>query len=217
MRHWNMRCRWRTAAFFGLAACVIPLVGCAPAGLPQPLTQQELDSIVARDNDARWNFYFADRPEVDRPTVQRLGYITPAAAADFYSRCIAARGFDTDYVYKVGLEVGLEPSLQIAADLAYYTCVAEYPVDPLAKGYLSFDQLNYVYDYYLDRLAPCLRSLGYLQPAAPARADFLVGSFNGKSWNPYAEVRVPADNPTWRLIDERCPPLPASVFGQRHP
>ena len=213
-----MRVRWRAAVGLGLAASAVFLAGCAPiAGQPQPLTQQEIDAIVARDNDYRWEFYFANRPDVVRPVVERRGYVSPGVAADFYAKCRSSDGFDTAYVYRVGLEFGLDPKTQTAAYLAYYTCAAQYPVDPIARGFLSTDQLGFMYDYYAQRLAPCLRSLGFTVPEPPQRGRFIAASFNGDSWNPYDGVTLARSSPVWRLIDERCPPLPAGVYGTRHP
>ena len=194
------------------------LAACAPTtGLPRPLSQQEIDGIVARDNDYRWEFYFANRPDVARPVVERRGYVAPGLAADFYAKCLSTGGFDMAYVYGVGLEFGLDPATQTAAYLAYYICAAQYPVDPIARGFLSPDQLGFMYDYYVQRLTPCLRSLGYTVPQAPQRGDFIAASFNGDSWNPYDGVALAVSSPVWTLIDERCPPLPAQTYGTRHP
>lgn len=181
------------------------------------MSQQQVDEIVAQENDYRWSFYFGSRPEVVRPDIQRLGYISAANASRFYAECLAAAGVDSNYVYGVGLAFGLAPETQEAAYLAYYTCTAQYPVDPLDRGYLSRDQLAFMYDYYSNRLTPCLRTFGFTIADPPDRSEFLVASYNGDSWDPYRELALPGDSPLWNLIDARCPPLPAGVYGQRHP
>ena len=206
-----------TAAGVAIMASAALLTGCAPhTELPAPLTQQQLDAIVAADNDARWSFLFADRTDVVRPQVQRIDYVTPQKAEAIYKNCLSSTGVDLDYVFGFGNYTS-DPTGLTAAYLAYYTCVAEYPIDPRAIGYLSAAQLDYMYDYFTERLAPCLRSLGYHVDPAPPRSAFAGTSFNGSAWDPYDDVHPVPGKYSWALIDEQCPPLPAQTYGLRHP
>jgi hypothetical protein len=197
-----------------LTGCV--LTGCASTTLPAPLSQSQVDAIVAHDNDARWAFFFGDRPEVVQPQVARIDYVSPGKSEALYKKCLAHAGVDPEYIYGFGT-YNTDPSGQTQAFIAYYTCVAEHPVNPIAIGFLSDAQLGYMYDYYQQRLAPCLRSLGYDVPPAPGRQEFIDATYNGGSWDPYQEVHPTPGRHSWDFIDAQCPPLPSQVFGQRHP
>jgi hypothetical protein len=175
-----------------------------------------MDAITAADNDARWSFFFGDRPDVARPQVDRLGYVAPQDAEALYKKCLATAGVNPDYIYGFGA-YDSDPVGQTAAYIAYYTCVAQYPVNPISVGFLSQAQLGFMYDYFTGRLVPCLRSLGYYVAPPPPRRAFVDGLFNGATWDPYADVHPPAGRHSWDFIDERCPPLPAETYGPRHP
>ncbi|MCU1579309.1 MAG: hypothetical protein JWP19_1513 [Rhodoglobus sp.] len=200
-----------------VAASVAVLAGCAPDSHPPAgLTQSQVDAIIAADNDARWSFFFEDRPDVARPQVDRLGYVAPRDAEAFYKKCLTTAGVNPDYIYGFGA-YDQDPAGQTATYLAYYTCVAQYPVNPISVGFLSQAQLGFVYDYFVGRLAPCLRSLGYQVAAPPSKRAFVGGSVNGSTWDPYAGVHPTPGPHSWAFIDERCPPLPAETYGTRHP
>lgn len=200
-----------------LLAAVGTLAGCAATPPPPaPLSQQQLDEITSADNDARWQFLFGARTDVARPQVTRLGYVAAGKAEAFYKRCLDAAGVNQDYVYGFGSGAG-DPQGLTAAYLAYYVCVAQHPVDPISVGFLSDAQLGFEYDYFVTRLAPCLRSLGYAVPTPPTREQFVGTSFTGRGWDPYAQVHPQPGRHSWDFVDEACPPLPAGVYGPRHP
>ncbi|MEO8095116.1 MAG: hypothetical protein ABI632_09295 [Pseudolysinimonas sp.] len=195
---------------------LLSLAGCASPAPPAPLSQAQVDAITAADNDARWSFFFGERPDVARPHVTRLGYLDPHSAESFYKKCLVDAGVNPDDIFGFGI-YDVDPTGLTEAYLTYYVCVAEYPVNPIAIGYLSTPQLGFMYDYYSTRLAPCLLALGYSVEPAPRRAAFVDGSFNGSGWDPYADVHPTPGKHSWDFIDERCPPLPVAVYGHRHP
>lgn len=209
-----MRARWALAAV--ALAVVLPLAtGCTAPVTPAPLTQRQLDAITAADNDSRWAFFFGDRPDVQRPDVHRLAYVPSHKAEAYYKSCLRAANVDPDLVY--GFAAYDSGPVATRAYLEYYTCVAEFPVNPLEIGYLSRAQLDFMYDYYTDRLAPCLRLLGYQVTAPPPREEFVATALPGQAWDPYARVHPIPGKFSWAAIDARCPPLPAGTYGTPHP
>ena len=198
-----------------LIAVTLLATGCAARVTPPPLTQAQLDAITAADNDSRWAFFFGDRTDVTRPDVHRVAYLPSNTAETYYKSCLRAANVDPEGIY--GFAAYDSGPVGTRAYLVYYTCVAEFPVNPLDIGYLSRAQLDFMYDYYTTRLAPCLRLLGYAVTAAPPREEFAATALPGQAWDPYSEVHPAPGKYSWATIDEACPPLPAGTYGTRHP
>ena len=98
-----------------------------------------------------------------------------------------------------------EPNQQ----LAFYRCAAEHPVNPEAE-LLTDDQLNYIYDYYLQALVPCMVLNGFPPSTAPTRVEFfaLAGQ-----WSPYYSVDVGLSGIQYEEIEQTCGPERPQLYG----
>lgn len=89
--------------------------------------------------------------------------------------------------------------------LAIYTCAARYPLSPVYTQEATASQLAYLYEYYVDELMPCLRSLQYTVVDVPSEQVFIESD---GMWSPYASLALaPAE---YRIANESCPSAPDS-------
>jgi hypothetical protein len=206
-----------------LAASMLLLAGCASAAAPPPgLTDDQLDALTQRDLDGRWD---ALRMPIPKPEVQRVQYTTSDNWSMTQVACLIDQGLDAHEVSGGFAVDGFQPGNAAASDpyaisVAMWTCLAEYPRDVRSSGYLSDAQVLYMYDYFADRLAPCLRLLGYHPAPAPDRAGYVADVRSGLYWSPYyADPLHPivSEVADWDRIDLQCPPLPDDPYWAYRP
>ena len=78
---------------------------------------------------------------------------------------------------------------------------------PPPYGLFSEEQLNFLYDYFLEVTVPCLEANGVAVPALPSREDFLVPSTQLKQvWIPYYSLEM--DGNVAFLMTDRCRYVP---------
>lgn len=211
------RVRRRTISGLGLAACLMLLAGCAvgtPASLE--LTASERADFAAQRNDLRWERFFADRDDVIRPAVEVVRYVSPERANRMWAGCVNNAGFEEVHEYGDSISFGVDASEVDAAYLAFYRCTAQYPIEPTAVGYLSQRQLGNLFDYYANRLIPCLALAGYPVALDGTREQFIALGVDGREPNPYDVIDVPS-SAAWRSLDLRCPPPSETAYGALHP
>lgn len=208
------------SAALALAASVLLLAGCATATpIPPGITDAEAEEVVAENLAEQWtSIYHGQAGEM--PRVERVAFTTPDTWSSAQVSCLVAAGIDAAEV-SGGFSVsgdGSVPEDQIRN--SQFTCLAEYPVDPRSLGYLSAPQALYAYDYFTQRLAPCLHLLGYRTPLAPDRLAYAGQLRAGIVWTPYALGAGPPLEATpeqWEIINAKCPPLPATPFASLQP
>jgi len=187
-----------------LIAAALLLTGCAtPTSAPKGgLTQAELAEYQAAATDRMWRFTGLDdslRPEVEVTTVELVEWI---ALMD---------GCNQETITD-------DPEMQTEQAVAQYACRARHQLSPEALGLLNTAQLDYLYDYYQDRLIPCLRSRDVFVPDVPTRVQATdVGRFGGYPWNPYNGIvdfvrEDPDDVATWH----NCPAFPPDEVFDQH-
>lgn len=104
---------------------------------------------------------------------------------------------------------------------AHWTCRQQFPIDPDSPDVsfvLSHEQAEYLYDYYEQRLIPCLESHGVGLDGVMSREHYLATPWAWWSWSPYAAVTpAPATTAALTELQELCerPPvsLPIIVYG----
>ena len=191
--------RWMPLA----AVLALLLTGCAAERTAPPggLSPQELRTYHSSVADRMWRFTGLDdalRPEVSFVTSDLKGWVE---AMD-----VCWESFDVD-----------DPKAQPELAVKLYACRAHTQQTAETLGLLNTAQLDYLYDYYQDRLIPCMRSRGLDINDVMSRADATdVGRFASYPWNPYSGIRDfvredPDDVATWRM----CPAFPPDeVFNQ---
>lgn len=88
-----------------------------------------------------------------------------------------------------------------AAQRVFYVCVATYAAPNETDAVLSDAQLNYIYDYYVSTLVPCMIMNGFTPTTAPTRVEFLALA---GQWNPYYSVDVGLGPVQYEQIERIC-------------
>jgi len=199
------------------AIVLLLLAGCSSVPpVPPAASDAEAEEEVTRQLDSYWDALDVPAP---KPDVSTIGYTTRQNWASVQVTCLQASGLPAREV-SGGFAIDGDGDLsRTASTVAQWTCLREYPVDPRTTGFLSIAQIRYMYDYFVDRLAPCLELQGLAVPPAPDR-DAYVGTVRaGIQWNPYfdADGRALVTPEELPALDAKCPPLPDDPFGSFRP
>ncbi len=174
---------------------LLGLAGCATIPPAAPPTDKDVERYYGVMLDKTW-IGTGLSGVMDRPTVSAAA---PAPLSDWSQLlyvCMDAKGFQLlDFGgnpvsgYTLGGTVALDPP-KTASDsqLAFYMCLAANPPSEIQDGhFLSLAQLNYVYDYYMTWVVPCLAHNGWALRNAPSRDEFI--ELEG-AWSPYESIIV---------------------------
>jgi hypothetical protein len=200
----------RTSTAFALVAVVAVLAGCAaPPGPPPPPTDQEVAALVHEQDVAWWHAMF---PDQDPPEVEVIGAATWEDQSRLVSACVAKEqlpGFDRNgFAWNF---VTADPAVQDRFNRAIWMCTVAYPVDDAVVGMLSRDQLDWFYDFLVNRHQPCMAALGYRLLGIPDKETFLRESAGFPIWFPSPELIDPPVQPgDLARVDRSCP-LPEMV------
>lgn len=190
-----------------VTASALLLGGCTAANpVPAGYTTEEAAAIVDEQHAEWWHQMFPGKP---RPVIETVAVVSPGDSYGQTLECVLDANVPGLRVVDGGFSFASDdPAVVDAFHLALYTCALRYPVDisePGALGFYTDAQLEYLDDYYRERLAPCLRMLGYTVPNTATRDD--VQSSVG--YVPYMVMTPqPSTEAEWALIDLRCPPPP---------
>lgn len=186
----------------------LSLSGCSSSA-EDPMSN-ELRSAIRQDRaSAAWATVSEMYPEALRPEINVGAVLDDAAWAIATVKCFKDEGF---IVVRAGLAFQYSSSqgqspLQFA--VAQYHCTIALPSLTEVAGYLDVYQLGDLYDYYRQRVQPCLALNGVRVSTPPARGRFVDG-FGSDSWSPFAAVAGSRTAHQRRLANLRevCPPLP---------
>lgn len=193
-----------------LAAAALLLSGCSAVPAPQPgFTADELADVHEHVLDLRWSW--TQLPDERRPPDPEVQVVSDEEWAPFLARCMNEAGFDNYEAVGNGLLIDDVPAdEQDASALAFFICESSIRIEGSDRFLLNPQQLDYIYDYYVQMLVPCLALRDVELQDVPTRAEFvdLLGT-----WNPYwafspgSHSRLTNDE---TLFDE-CPSQPPGM------
>jgi len=201
----------------GAAAIAVALSasGCASAAAP-PAGPTETDLATYNEQTllAIWlNTGLAGT--VERPVVAQGDPLSTADWFDFVMNCLSERGHTQIGIsWSLGEGAVLQTSSGAVLDdqqaqLDFYECAAQHPLDPAADHTLLSDaQLDYIYDYYVVQLVPCIVLNGYELDRVVTREEFIA---QYGQWNPYYAIHQGINLRQFRELKTECgeerPPL----------
>jgi hypothetical protein len=201
-----------SATRLSIAAVVlaVALAGCAGVNhAPPPPSGAELATLTDQELHLQWQ-YMGLTPDEARPEVELVRYVSAAEANAVHQDCVTQAGYP-EFSTVLGATMG---AASVAERLVIFRCVAAYPLAPAEFGLYSAAQLDYIYDYYVNELVPCLGTFGFVVDDAPSRTEFAhrsPGSFF--VWSPY--VSVPSLGPVAaQAVRDRCPGYPAGLLDR---
>ncbi|MBG6053934.1 hypothetical protein IWX81_000324 [Salinibacterium sp. CAN_S4] len=207
------------------ALAVVLLAGCTTTiTVPLDATDSDVDAYVASQLDRYWKQILAGSTGANgidpEPDVSTVEFTTPDTWSTVQTSCLQAAGLQAREI-SGGFTIDDPGDLDATeVSLAQWTCLRQYPVDPRITGFLSDEQVMFMYDYFTTRLAPCIATLGFDVTPPPTRDQYLGLVRGGSAWSPYVRAdgnpiaRSPGE---WALVNGKCPPLPDDPFGSYRP
>lgn len=152
-------------------------------------------------------------PGATVPALDMVRFVTPSDWAVTKAQCMTEAGYvamaERDSVEFGGIPVDQEE----AFDLAALECDLKYPMDPRYSSPLSDYQVQYLYEYYVLDLVPCLEASGIDVGDAPSLQRFRETFETAEGWTPYNAVNIDEALREWDALNARCPQAPADLFG----
>jgi hypothetical protein len=185
------------------------LGGCTARPLPPGPTDADVARYYDAIADSHWDA-LGFGPSVERPATPATQFSTPETWAASVARCMNDAGFD-EYSAQGGSLTITEPDPNPSTEqkLASYICELSYQPAAVTGQILSAAQLDYVYDYYLRFLIPCLELQGETLDDVPSREAFVAQSALGP-WSPYWGI-VTRDTERFERLRTECPPMPPGL------
>lgn len=198
------------AVVAGLAGCT----GSATPPSPTPtLTGEQANAATVAARDEAWAMVHDQFPDAIRPDVAVVRTVLPNEWNSAVADCLADQGFIVKVTPDGGVESGeIKPSQQEPYAVAFYTCQASYPLDPIYLVPLNDEQLAFLYAYDRDTLAKCLENEGYQVPARPSEQEFVQNYEQTGGWAIYSMV-TPGSADDWYAINKKCPQFPEGLYG----
>ena len=215
MTNWSLRA---TAVLTSVMAVAVVVGGCTGAepGPPPPpqLSEKEKTAAYIDFLDQSWQGVQSQFPDAVRPDVDFVRFIDQAEWAEVIVACLVEQGVDAKVSndgqggYESQGVVGQEQSMEIAR----YVCDAKYPVDPSLTQPPTDAELDYLYNYFVDVLNPCLEREGIEVIEPPSRQAFKDSLLSPDSWSPYLAVDVRGQD-EWTRLNRACPQSPPGLRG----
>ena len=166
---------------------LLALAACANPELPAEPTPAEVRQVVLDLETEQWFTMFGEKREPQ--TLVRVWVDSFAEQKAAVDECMAA-------------------TTAPDRDLVQWLCFKRYPVSPDSPDLdfiLTKAQADYLYDYYVERLNPCLESLGLTVGEAPRRVEFTRVPYGALSWSPYVDMSPqPDDDAGWQWVISQC-------------
>ena len=176
----------RALAVGAAAASMVLLGGCVTTSqLPEGgMSRDELLIVRAAQLDVAWERL--DLPDEIRPAEQGFTVVPSDEWAQRVAGCMSDAGYDNYGVRDQRLQIGKASSLSEPRTEAidFFVCRALFQRDLTDGVELNRGQRDYLYDYYLTSLVPCLELQGVQIEDSPTRDEFAASGV-GIGWNPY--------------------------------
>ena len=172
-----------------------------PYPTPEPLSEDDRRALMDEQLDNSWADLLIAFPDAERPDVEIVATVSSEEYRETRRDCLRDLG------ETVGADDDWEPDGTEASALLGYTCDARYPLEPGPP--VTDAELGYLYDFLTTFTTPCLKRLGFDNPAPPSRADF-VSKWPQQDWWPRAEG-LEMGSPDEMDAYDTCPSSPPSM------
>jgi hypothetical protein len=193
-----------------VAVVLAALVGCTASSSPvtaDDYSEQDLLEMRASSLEMLAAALKIDDP----PEVALIRFVARSESGQAQAECLGELGIAASATSDGSgfvLEGTPQESQADATNLAIYTCVARYTVDPRYNVELSSSQYAFLYRYFVNELTPCLRNEGYVVQDAPSLETF-SDTYAETGWSPYSQDLVASlDEAQLNKLFQSCPQLP---------
>lgn len=157
--------------------------------------------------------WMRDEAPPDLPPVIRE--VSIEESQQVWGDCLGTAGFpvtmDED---GQGFDSGSIPPDQAHAwDVAFYTCKAQYPLDPRVYQPYNQAQLELFYTHMVDIVAPCVAEQGYTVDQPPSMETWIAAYRSGAEgrWHPFNPI-YDQNQVEIRRVEEACPLMPETMY-----
>ncbi len=209
---WAIRNHLRAITMIAAAATALLLTSCVATGrslpTPDPLSAADAERLIEEHLE-----FYADEARIADPTVQipdvaRVRLLDPSESPEAIAQCLREEGFDADVEPDGGLSIGHRIEQRAAFALAHYVCNAKYPPDPKYLAPLNESQHEFLYEFLVNELVPCIEKAGFDVGEIPSFQAYLADVGTPREWVPMAEVAAPG----W--LQYRCEQAPDGLYGE---
>lgn len=199
-------------ATLAVAVALLVLGGCSVVATPPPPpTEEEAQRYYDSMLERTW-IGTGLSGLLDQPQVAAVDRVPSEEWRQVLSDCMEGKGlslpgfvWDPQSGYQL-VDDGTSPTaarIDSTMRLAFYMCLAANPPEVIdEEAFLTPAQLDYVYDYYVRWIVPCLAQNGWQLRNAPSREEFLLLEGN---WSPYNSIEVD-DVGDFETSEELCGP-----------
>lgn len=189
-------------------SAVLALTGCASeAEPPKPPTMTEAEKTAAylTETDTQWESVLERFPDAFRPDVDLVRYIQPNEWSKVMASCLSDAGIEATISEDGGIETSTPVGQEEPHAIAWYVCQAKYPGDPELAQPLTSAELEYLYNYLVNDLTPCLEAEGYKVDDPPSLQTYTDTYLTADAWTPYSSVLGAGGQESWNKINRKCP------------
>ena len=191
-----------------LLACALLLAGCASPAVDDPA---DVSLRLQHRLDSEFNPRLGG---TDRPAATAVRFALPNGWGNLMRVCMKDSGFGAfEYDRFYGFTNAGEQQVYTGDEgLAWYHCTQELPSYDTVFVEFTDDQLDLLYDYYVEFLVPCLEAIGAEVTEVPSRQVFADGGEGQPGWwNPYLSVVTPGSAANVDLLFAKCAAYPDAV------
>ncbi|MHA6694907.1 hypothetical protein [Homoserinimonas sp. A520] len=182
-------------------------------GIPEMSEAEAFRLSDLEMEEVRANLRNTDRT-VDVDAIKRIRFVSPEELPKAMAECMTRLGFETTVSEDGGYGGSYTEEQMVPYTVANLTCRIQYPPHPKYTQPLNDAQLEFLYDYFVDTLTPCLEGEGISVDPAPSRATF-VEEYYTHPWSPYDSLgRTPSQGKLdWIDLNKKCPQIPDGIYG----
>lgn len=208
----------------GVAACLL-LSGCSGAStpLPPPPTEAEIDAAMTEYVEQNVDARDATYPEVWE-NIRFERFIAMDEAPDVLGGCVAEFGVTTATFSTDGSSSWSDLPNSTYVSTVVDACTLQYPYDFLKTYVHSEAQNEYLYNYGVNFVQPCLAAAGLEPGTPPGRDTYQENVQQGLyAWSPYNTIdfsgwlrgsgnlgQYPPEE-MMLFLQQRCPMTPAGL------
>jgi len=155
---------------------------------------------------------------VDPPVVALVRWTSQFDWGPTIAQCLQDAGFNiVGAANGISAPDGIGAAQSSAFNLAYYTCFAEYSMNPTFNQTYTADQWGLQYDYDVEWLVPCLAAFGVTVSQPPTRQTFIAQGLQAgfPTWSPGSEADLAYQAKSWdenAAMIQTCPFDPPNEY-----
>jgi hypothetical protein len=170
------------------------------------------EALLQADRDEAAASFLERFPTETPPKAQFVRAVEPSEWSTQIAACMSDAGFTSRPDGQSVLTNEIPAEQELAHARATFRCRVAYPIDPRFRQAYTADEAEFLYDYLVTELVPCLEDEGQPNRDIPSFETFLDRLANGDEWTPYESV-APTSDAVFTELLKTCPQKPRGFRG----